>query len=210
MLTSYENEMAAAVGRVAEAERRARQIVGDVEGREEKYTEVFRTHLESLLNNFSEGRVSWRVVTYTTDKQSGQETRIGADLVVAVDISLDGVRQSKGFLVQAKVNKNTRYGVSVDSRRTLDGQCGVMRTHSNEAYVFAYGNQSTKVLKANSVLSGAALSDIPNKGIGEFFGEVMMCWAGDPKIAAHSHRELETLVKRMEGRSGVLLQANSS
>ena len=52
------------------------------------------------------------------------------------------------------------------------------------------------------------LSEISNKGIGEFFGEVMMCWAGDPDIVAHDHRELEELVMKMEAKSGVLLKAN--
>jgi len=107
VLRSYENEMQAAAARVAEAERLTRRMIGDVLGREEKYTEVFRTHLEQQLDGFSDSGVSWRVVTYTTDKQSGQETRTGADIVIAVDITLDGVRQSKGFLVQAKINKNS-------------------------------------------------------------------------------------------------------
>jgi hypothetical protein len=89
VLIPYENEMRAAVERVAEAERLTRRMIGDVTGREEKYTEVFRTHLEQQLNGFSEGGVAWKVITYTTDKQSGQETRVGADLVISVDIDLD-------------------------------------------------------------------------------------------------------------------------
>lgn len=58
MLIPYENEMRAAAERVAEAERRARRMVGNVVEREEKYTEVFRTYLEEELDGFSEGGVS--------------------------------------------------------------------------------------------------------------------------------------------------------
>jgi hypothetical protein len=210
MLRSYENEMRAAAERIAEAERLTRRMVGDVTGREEKYTEVFRTHLEQQLDGFSEGDVSWRVVTYTTDKQSGQEKRVGADLVVAVGIDLDGFKQWKGFLVQAKVNKNIRHGVSVDSLPRLINQCRNMQRHTNEAYVFAYGNQSTKVLKAINVVTRAPLSEIAQKSIGEFFSDVMMCWAGDPNLVANDHRQLETLVEQMEGKSGVLLKAKTA
>ena len=208
MLLAYQNEIRAAVERVAEAERQARKMVGSIVGREEKYTEVFRTHLERELNGFSEGGVTWHVLTYTTDKQSGQEGRIGADLVVALGVELGGARQWKGFLVQAKVNHNVRYGVSVDSFARLKGQCADMLRHTKESYVFAYGNQSTKVLKAGNVIAGAPLSQIPDKAMSEFFGDVMMCWLGDPAVVANDHRQLETLVRQMEGKSGVLIKAS--
>lgn len=207
MLISYRNGMRAAIAQIAEAERRTRVMIGDVKGREEKYTEVFRTHLETLLNGFSEGGVTWHVVTYTTDKQSGQESEIGADLVVALAMNLDGVTQSKGFLVQAKVNKNVRSGVSVDSIAKLRSQCHNMTELTNDAYVFAYGQQNTKVLKALNVLTEASLSEISDKGIVEFFEDVMMCWLGDPGISARNHSDLENLVKAMEARSGALIEA---
>jgi hypothetical protein len=119
MLKSFENELRSVAERIAEAERQARRIVGRLDGREEKYTEVFRTKLEEQLNGFSDGRVTWEVITYTTDKQSGEEKRTGADLVVAVNITLDGVQSRKGVLIQAKVNHNVRHGVSVDSATRL-------------------------------------------------------------------------------------------
>ncbi len=84
-----------------------------------------------------------------------------------------------------------------------------MTRHTNESYVFAYGNQSTKVIKATNVLTGASLSELSDKGIGEFFGDIMMCWAGEPNLVAHTHSGLETLVRQMEGKSGVLLKATT-
>ena len=209
MLRAYEDAMRSVAERIAEAERQARQIIGEVRGREEKYTEIFRVRIEDNLNGFSDGGVKWRVFTYTTDKQSGQETRVGADLVIAVDLELDGVRVTKGVLVQSKVNQNLRHGVSVDSVAKLRSQCRVMRSRSNAAYVFVYGEQTTKVLSASGVLTGASLSQLPSKGVGEFFGDVMMCWAGDSAIAAVDHRQLERVVKTMEGRSGVLISGRT-
>jgi hypothetical protein len=85
---AYENAIRALARRIANAEAQTRRMVGHVSGREEKYTEVLLTNLEHHLHGFSEGGVSWRVITYTTDKQSGQETRTGADLVIAVDVSV--------------------------------------------------------------------------------------------------------------------------
>jgi hypothetical protein len=206
MLVEYENELRAVAERVAEAEREARRIVGDVAGREEKYTEVFRTKIEEKLENFHEGRVSWKVITYTTDKQSGEEKTTGADLVIAFDITLDGVAERKGILVQAKVNKAVRYGVSVDGVGRLRQQCREMKKHSSASYVFVYGNPITKVLSADGVITGAPLSKLSSKGVSEFFGDVMMCWAGDSTIRAATHGGLERLVKSMDARRGVLLK----
>jgi hypothetical protein len=210
VLLDYENEIRAVAERVADAEREARNIVGNLTGREEKYTEVLRTKIEEKLDGFHEGGVSWHVVTYTTDKQSGEEGVMGADLVVAFDITLNGAREQKGILVQAKVNKNVRYGISVDGIGRLRAQCGDMNNQSSDAYVFVYGSPTTKVLTADGVITGAPLSKLSNKGIGEFFRDIMMCWAGDSKIRASNHRELERIVKGMVAKAGLLLKGADS
>lgn len=210
MLLHYENEIRAVAERVADAEREARSIVGNLVGREEKYTEVLRTKIEEKLDGFKEGGVSWRVITYTTDKQSGEESAVGADLIIAFDITLDGIREQKGIMVQAKVNKNVRYGISVDGVGRLRKQCNDMREQSSDAYVFVYGGPSTKVLTADGILTGAPLSKLSNKGVGQFFGDIMMCWAGDSKIRASGHRQLEEIVKRMAAKAGVILKGTSS
>jgi hypothetical protein len=206
---AYENAIRALARRIANAEAQTRRMVGHVSGREEKYTEVLLTNLEHHLHGFSEGGVSWRVITYTTDKQSGQETRTGADLVIAVDVNLDGASVSKGALIQAKVNHSAGRGVSVDSRARLRSQCSAMRQHSDRAYVFLYGDQATEVFSANDILTDAPLADLHHIGIAEFFEEMMACRAGDDRIVAHNHRDLEQVVGQMEANVGVLVKGRT-
>jgi hypothetical protein len=84
-----------------------------------------------------------------------------------------------------------------------------MKSHSEEAYVFAYGNPTTRVLSADGVITGSPLSKLSTKGVSDFFTDVMMCWAGDAKIRAATHGGLERVVKGMSSRAGVLVKGST-
>lgn len=208
LLRSFETELAAVADRVAEAEREARALTGPLNGREEKYTEHLRAQIHSKLNGLREGALACRVFTVSTDRHREQLT--GADLAIAVDFDLDGVVARKGVLIQAKVNKNKLHGVSFDSLARLKMQCRAMRRHTKESFVFAYGEQSTKVLPTLPIIAGAAPSKIDALPISAFFQQMFLCWRGDEDIAARSQSGLRQILDEMEARAGVLIKASAS
>lgn len=207
MLRLYEVELSALAERIAEAEREARNLAGPVGGREERYTEQLRAQIHQKLNGFSEGALTCKVFTHSTDRSREQLT--GADLAIGVDFSLNGVRAQKGVLVQAKENKNKRYGVTVDSLPRLKRQCVTMRSHTKESFVFAYGEQATRVLPTLPIITGATPSRIHAITISEFFQQLFLCWRGDEDIQVASQRQLATAVEEMEARSGLFLKVRS-
>ena len=211
MRRRYEDAFEAAAERIAGAERDTRRRLVEVDGEEENFSAKFMSLFEERLDGFEDGGVSWRVATYLTKKQSGQETALGADMLIAIRMLLDSEVIAKGFLVQAKVNHRPYYGLAVDSRSRLNGQCRAMIKHTDESYVFAYGQQGTKVLKAGTLLTaGSNLSEIPSKTVGGFFGDVFHCWAGTHSIDARSTRELRELAREYEARSALLIAGVSS
>ncbi len=209
MLQRYEDALRAAADIVAAADRDTRRKLVSVIGREERYSEKLITMLEERLDGFSEGGVRWEVLTNITDKQSGQETRTGADLLIALNMKFDGFSVSKGVQVQAKVNSNKVRGFGVDSRSRLNRQCEIMLGNSPESYVFSYGRQITKIVKAQAVLDlrNATLSDIVSLSVSDFFYDFFICRVGDRDMTATSHADLQRLTSRLEAKAGVVLRA---
>ena len=130
MLKRYDDAMRAAARVVADVDAEVRRKLVKVIGREERFTEKFVTLLEERLDGYENGGISWRVVTHVADKQNGQETRTGADLFISLSMSFDGILVQKGVQAQAKINKNKKYGLRVDSKDRLRRQCVLMLDRS--------------------------------------------------------------------------------
>ncbi|RUX71163.1 hypothetical protein EN925_16480 [Mesorhizobium sp. M7A.F.Ca.US.006.04.2.1] len=207
MLTRFEHAMRAAAEKVAAVDRDVRLKLVTVKGREERYSEKFVTLLDERMSNFSDGGVTWSVATHISDKQSGQETRTGADLFISLELSFDGLLVQKGIQVQSKINKNTRYGLSVDSKPRLRKQCERMVDNSPESFVFAFGAQGTKIVKASSVLASLPdnLSDLVTQSPIEFFYDFFVCRVGDHDLFASSDYDLQQKVKDLEYRAATLI-----
>lgn len=207
MLTRFEHAIRAAAEKVAAVDRDVRRKLVTVKGREERYSEKFVTLLDERLSNFSDGGVVWSVATHISDKQSGQETRTGADLFISLELSFDGLYVQKGIQAQSKVNKNSRYGLRVDSKVRLERQCRRMILNSPESFVFAFGEQGTKIVKASSVLDSLPnnLSDLVTQSPVDFFYDFFVCRVGDHDLFAVDERDLQLKVQELEYRAVALI-----
>jgi|TARA_B110000908_G_C10241333_1_gene446272 hypothetical protein len=127
MLSKHDDALRAAAGAFANVGRDVRQKLVRVTGREERYSEKFVTILEERFDGKVDNGLYWTVSTHISDKQSGEETATGSDLFVSIEIAFEGVKiVSKGIQAQAKINKNKRSGLSVDSKVRLKAQCETM------------------------------------------------------------------------------------
>lgn len=209
MLTRYEDAMRAAARVVADVDAEVRRKLVTIEGREERYTEKFVTLLEDRLDGFSDGGVNWAVATHVADKQSGQETRTGADIFISLTMKLDGFVVKKGIQVQAKINKNKRYRLGFDSKPRLIKQCATMLSNSEASFVFAYGEQGTKVVRARAILEvePSLLPGLTSENTADFFYDFFICKEGDRSLHADSLQNLQNLVKRLEYKSVVKIAA---
>lgn len=209
MLKRYEDAMRGAARVVADVDAEVRRKLVTISGREERYTEKFVTLLEDRLDGFSDGGVRWRVATHVSDKQSGQETRTGADIFISLTMQFDGVFVQKGIQVQAKINKNKKYGLGFDSKDRLIKQCTAMLRNSEASFVFAYGEQGTKVVRARAVqeVDPALITDLTSESTADFFFDFFVCKEGDHGLHADNLQNLQQLVRRLEYRSVVKIAA---
>lgn len=212
MLKKFDDAMKSAAELVANIDRDVRRKLVRVTGREERYTEKFVTLLDERLDGFSEGGLSWKVATHVSDKQSGQETATGSDLFVSVTMDIDGLFVQKGFQAQAKINKNKKFGLSVDSKSRLLTQCKAMLSNSESSFVFAYGEQDTKILSANSVLEAGknSITKLRTQRTEDFFYDFFICRTGDRKLFAKDARELQAQVERLHKDAAALISVSDT
>ncbi|WP_156157127.1 hypothetical protein [Pseudorhizobium banfieldiae] len=209
MLKRYEDAMRSAARLVADVDAEVRRKLVSIKGREERYTEKFVTLLEDRLDGFSDGGIKWNVATHVSDKQSGQETRTGADMFISLTMTFDGVWVQKGVQVQAKINKNKRYGIAFDKPVRLYKQVATMLNNSEESYVFAYGEHGTKVIRARSIQDVAPhlITDLTTEHTADFFFDFFICKVGDHSLHANDLASLQRLVRQLEYRSAVAISA---
>ncbi len=210
MLKEFDDALHAAAELVANIDRDVRRKLRTVSGREERYTEKLVTLLDERLDGYVDGGLSWRVSTHVADKQNGQEKETGADLFVSVTMDFKGVFVQKGFQAQAKINKNKRYGLSVDSKPRLIGQCTTMLSNSDSSYVFAYGENDTKIVPARSVLEaqGNSLTTLTTQGTRDFFYDFFVCRIGDRNLYAADEGELQSLVEQLRYGAAAIIQVS--
>jgi hypothetical protein len=77
------------------------------------------------------------------------ERDTGADLYVGIEVQANGMRETKGFLVQAKFQRNLR---SFAERHVLSRQCRDMSDRTDAGYVWLYDHNRVRVLRAQQVL----------------------------------------------------------
>lgn len=212
MLKEFEDAMRSAAELVANVDRDVRKKLVRVTGREERYSEKFVTLLDERLDGFSDGGLSWNVVTHVSDKQSGQESATGADLFVSVTMDFRGMYVQKGFQAQAKVNKNKKFGLTVDSKPRLLRQCKTMLSNSDSSFVFAYGEQATKILSARSVLEAGdnSLTKLKTQRTDDFYYDFFICRSGDRSLYAGNEADLQSLVDAIHYGSAALISVSDA
>jgi hypothetical protein len=207
MIRIFDDAMRAAADLVAGVDRDVRTKLVTVRGREDRYTEKFATLLDERLSKLVDGGVRWRVSTHVSDKQSGQENRTGADLFIGLELDFQKFKVQKGIQIQSKINKNPRFGISVDSKSRLRSQCETMTKNTQESFVFLFGQQETKIAKAGSVLDvlPMGLSGLTTQSPRDFFYDFFVCRYGDRSLFAKDDRALQDLVRRLEYSAAVLI-----
>lgn len=165
---------------------------------EEDITGVLVGRLDQTLQG-TIGNLHWS--TSVVRHHSGvaaEEDRIGADLVIHVELTSRDLSYSKGVLVQSKRIEAavTLKGAKADS---LFDQCEKMLSITPAAFVFDYATKGMRCASATSVLGA------PNVPLYEtcvwtpyrFFLELFRCPIGDPRLTSALVEDLPapTLVK---------------
>jgi hypothetical protein len=213
LIRPYFDALRAAADKVVEADRQTRQKLVRVRGRETRYTTAFLTRLEDQLNGFDEAGIRWSVHVHEPDKQNKEEELTGADMLVALDLDIEGMRLRKGFLAQAKVNTNPVFGnVRISGHDRLVDQCDAMLFHSPESFVFVYGEDATLVVPAIGVhaLDARGIGRLRRSTVHEFFYDFFTCWIGDRGISVDSPAALQGLSAEMAAKRSAYIKGKST
>lgn len=112
------------------------------------------------------------------------EKPLGADLYVGISVSSHGIRQTKGFLVQAKISDK------LVSSSDLDEDCAEMLRRSAASYVWLYEKSGVRVVNAQDVLKRGEKSPkvLKRRRASTVFARTFECTEGDFHIGLPSVR----------------------
>lgn len=146
----------------------------------------------------------------TSRGAGSEESRVGADIVLVVDIDVPGYRTKKGLFIQAKCVGRTGEAKSSTERERLVSQCEDMLGVSAASYVWAYGSE-TSVYSANAVLaSNGFLNHVARTyPVDVFFYDFLICWIGDARIASVTRSSLEDLMAAVGADHGLALKGRA-
>jgi len=190
---------------------------------EPSITDRFIDRIESILNQHRgfEG-VVFRARTLRDRGANAPEAKFGADFCGVLNIKVEGFKQSKGFLSQAKmerngimVNRGRRGLIIVDFPQNteierLDGQIDNMLAITPDSFVIIYSNEGFVVVPAFAVRGLKTGAAVYGKPVGRFFKEYLMCFIGDHRLKAYDDQTLENLRTRTRSRTAILLHVLSS
>ena len=163
---------------------------------------AFASHLASAFRKERIGGITWSCRHLRAAGADAEESLVGADIVIAIDISLPGFSQSKGLLIQ-----NKRDGTS-DKQKLLQ-QIGKMETYTTSSWVGILSSRqirfdSSKTVKARRGSYSRDQARIPPF---TFFRDFFQCEIGDeslpPNRAEGIFREADAV-----GIEAVLLKAS--
>jgi hypothetical protein len=178
---------------------------------EDDFTSRLATKIESSLKNLNVGGLRWSAVTHrlTSHGPSTEERRFGADLGLVITASGRHVNFSKGFLIQAKLSRREHPDglpqMTPDAR--LKRQCTDMLSVTSDSYVWVYGENGIRVLRAGSVLAAddRVSDDIKEQTFPGFFRSALYSWSGDYKLPATDSHTLAALQREYRFRHALLI-----
>ncbi|MCK4698227.1 MAG: hypothetical protein KAT53_07990 [Dehalococcoidia bacterium] len=196
---------------------------------EPSVTERFLQEIESVFEEYGEkDGIIFRVRTLRDRGANSPEKEFGADFCGVLDIKLPELEQSKGFLAQAK---SERQGIRVDKRpyglnavsfptgsesNRLRSQAIKMLSVTPDSFIIIYSISGFMVVPA-SAIQGIRHHGLLNqviqlygKPVDRFFKEFIMCFIGDPKLKAYDDQTLKKLRENMEARFALLFQIKES
>lgn len=148
----------------------------------------------------------------TSRGKGAEETSVGADIVLVLDIDLPDYKVTKGLLIQAKCVNHLNEAKSSSERERLVSQCEDMLAISPASFVWTYGDDAVGVFSATSVMGSQGffkhIFDTYDAGV--FFYDFLICWIGDPRINSITRPALKVLIDSSGANHGLLLTARAS
>jgi hypothetical protein len=182
----YQEAIREAARRAAAAARRAIAAYDDdTVSYERGITDGLAVSLRDALNQQIE-HLTWRShVLRDTRGKGGEESKVGADLLMHVSFKTPEITYSKGLLIQAKRVEPSQQ-MARDEYDELIDQCNKMLGITTAAWVFDYAHGSIRCGPASAIVGSN------NRYLYEqcvwtpyrFFLELFRCPIGDPRITS--------------------------
>jgi hypothetical protein len=167
--------------------------------------------IEREMNDFHHRGVRWTAKTFTDRGRGAQETRVGADFLGVLEISLDGFNVHKGFLGQAKILQRG-HSLGSSERSRLVGQCNAMLDRTPDSFVFLYGYLGISVVPAVSVVGyeGGDFHALYSRSLSRFFEEHFESFIGDRRLFPPTIEAVDALRRDVTARSALFLRAQAA
>lgn len=162
--------------------------------------------IEARMQGFEISGLRWTAKTFTDRGCRAQETRVGADFMGVLEITIPSFTLRKGFLAQAKLIEPNQYFPRNEHTRLAD-QCHKMLEISRSSYVFLYSIAGVFVVPAQSVVSAgfAHPHQLYRKTLYSFFLNHFESFIGDARLFEPSMTAVEELLRAAGARKGILL-----
>jgi hypothetical protein len=122
---------------------------------------------------------------------AAQERKVGADMLIHVSLDVQGLKYSKGVLVQAKRVEEGQT-MNASEHKELLSQCKKMLGVTPASFVFDYAMGSMRCASATKI-AGTTTRDLYascNLTPYRFFLELFRCTTGDPRITSSRFTDL--------------------
>ncbi len=186
---------------------------------EPSVTDRFLREIELIFEEHGEREnIRFRARTLRDRGPNAPEREFGADFCGVLDVNLPEFDQTKGFLSQAKWERN---GIEVNRGRwgfagvtfnqnqefqRLKEQANNMLSVTPDSFVIVYSKDGFVVVPASGVQGLNQKAQIYGKPVDRFFKEFLMCFIGDPRLTAHDDGTLRRLRDKTESRSAILFE----
>jgi len=209
---------------VSEAEG---QVIEGIRGgaieTEPSATDRFLGTLELVTRqHVQESGILFRARTLRDRGPKASEKEFGADFCGVLNVRLGPYSQSKGILVQAKLESPrllVRRGPGSLTTVDLSGgnemqrckhQSKEMLNLSPDSFIMIYSVGGFAVVPASAVVGLSSGGGLYAKHVDQFFKEFLMCFIGDPRLHAYDDESLEIVRKESNARSAILLEVLKS
>lgn len=179
-----------------------RQIIEQIQNGqipdEPAITNQFLGNIQNEINRHGEehgfpGGLQIQATTVSSMGPNSNESVVGADFSIILDINVENFRLRKGVLFQAKrevrgiitehpVGRRHSVNFSQGSLTELKPQVENMFNVTPDNFVIIYGIHGFQVVPGNSIQGLTQSDSTYAKPISRFFKEFLMCFIGDPKL----------------------------
>lgn len=182
-------------GRAAQAANRVLHGMQDgLITQEPAVTDRMLGGIQEAMHDYRPRGLRWQAKTLGDRGVGSEESQYGADFAVALEVDVTGQTVKKGFLAQAKFDRDGK-AMSTSEFHDLTDQCEKMLGLSSDAFVFIYSRTEIRVLPAIAVygVSRTSVNDVYSRSIGQFLEDFFECFVGDGRIKLQSMQQLDLL-----------------